>query len=37
MLLTHHGDALDEKSYLRRAEMGLKSSVMKLLKALGEN
>lgn len=36
MLVTHHGEALDEKSYLRRAESKLKESTIKLLAQLGE-
>lgn len=36
MLLTHTGQALDEKSYLRRAEAKLKESTSRLLRQLGE-
>jgi glutamine synthetase len=37
MLLTHDGEALDEKSYLRRAESKLKQSTTKILSVLGES
>jgi glutamine synthetase len=36
MLLTHTGEALDEKTYLRRAESKLKLETIKLLNLLGE-
>ena len=37
LLVTHHGQALDDKTIFRKSEAVMKSSALSLLKALGVN
>jgi len=37
LLVTHHGQALDDKTIFRKSEAVMKSSALSLLKSLGKN